>query len=518
MQASLSHLLPPASMTTVNKKTKASLGRSSSLRKARRSLLMGTLVGLGTICLETISLETVGFLTFSPSVIAQEPNSKTNKVVWDDGTIDFHAADFPFKHVHGDHGPKLDERALESMTPAQRASYEQKRKEAEASSHENLARAYRFGQVPADDKSDLAEKYRASQKAFQAATTKIISVMNQYSLAFNASAAEFEELDNAWFESLNAAHVARKDWITRGAELYASDMEEYKFVGMALKEMILYDITADRLDAWADVARILLKGDTSKLDRDWMLSMITACLANNEYDEAIQLGGILRTASETDPNQKLESWTLQYMDTFPSMKREWERELEFRKKDADSGQNPVVELVTSKGKVVIELFEDQAPNTVANFIYLIERSYYNRKSFFRVENLTVAQTGCEKNDGSGSAGYTIPGESTEENYRGHFRGSVALALGSTESGPDRNSGSSQFYICYMPLEHLNKEYTVFGRVIEGMENMSLLRHVNLANKEEKEGGANPDLLIRAKVIKKRDHEYRPTPHQGRLFH
>ena len=69
----------------------------------------------------------------------------------------------------------------------------------------------------------------------------------------------------------------------------------------------------------------------------------------------------------------------------------------------------------------------------------------------------------------------------------------------------------------MPLMHLNQEYTVFGRVIEGMENIALLRHLNLANKEEKESGETPDSIRSIRVIRKRSHEYRPTPHQGRLF-
>jgi cyclophilin family peptidyl-prolyl cis-trans isomerase len=69
----------------------------------------------------------------------------------------------------------------------------------------------------------------------------------------------------------------------------------------------------------------------------------------------------------------------------------------------------------------------------------------------------------------------------------------------------------------IPLPHLDGNYTVFGRVIEGIEILGLLRQLNLANKEEKKENANPDFIIRAKVLRKRDHEYKPTPVRGKLF-
>lgn len=449
------------------------------------------------------------------NLLAQEPSSQTPRIQWNDGTIDFHDPKLGIPHSHGS-GPIADARALEAMTPAQKASYERKIKEAEEASHEKIARAIRFAQIAKDDVNPLAVSYRDAQQAFQVATIQLVMTLNEFGLTFDATTAEVDALDQKWFQGLMTAHESRKSWISKGAELFASDPTKYKNIGTALKEMLIYDMSADRVEAWAGVSSRLLAVEPTVLDFDWLVNLTSAALGNNEYDEAIRMGALLIESSEQE--QAADRLRL-YIDTFPNLKKEWERELELRKLEAEKNDNPQVELITSKGRVVIELFEDSAPNTVANFIYLVEKKYYDWKAFFRVENLTVAQTGCEKNDGSGSTGYTIASESTEDSYRANVRGSLALALGGHEGVMDTNSGSSQFYFCFMPLAHLNKEYTVFGRVIEGMENLSLLRHLNLADKsKDKEKSAEtPDSIRSVKVLRKRDHEYRPTPHQGRLF-
>jgi peptidyl-prolyl cis-trans isomerase B (cyclophilin B) len=111
-------------------------------------------------------------------------------------------------------------------------------------------------------------------------------------------------------------------------------------------------------------------------------------------------------------------------------------------------------------EVVIELFEKDAPNTVANFEKLAKEGFYNGLTFHRVIPGFVAQGGCPNGTGTGGPGYTI---NCEINPNKHERGSLAMA----HAG--RNTGGSQFYICYKPQPHLDGQHTVFGKVIEGME-------------------------------------------------
>ncbi len=113
------------------------------------------------------------------------------------------------------------------------------------------------------------------------------------------------------------------------------------------------------------------------------------------------------------------------------------------------------------GDIVIELFPDAAPNTVASFKKLAGDGFYNGLTFHRVIPGFVAQGGDPKGDGTGGPGYHVK---AEFNSHKHERGSVAMARSA-----DPDSAGSQFYICYAPQPHLDGSYTVFGKVIEGMD-------------------------------------------------
>jgi peptidyl-prolyl cis-trans isomerase B (cyclophilin B) len=114
------------------------------------------------------------------------------------------------------------------------------------------------------------------------------------------------------------------------------------------------------------------------------------------------------------------------------------------------------------GVVKLELFEKDAPGTVANFEKLANSGFYNGLTFHRVIPGFVAQGGCPIGNGTGGPGYTIKCE-TEGNPHKHVRGVIAMA----HRGKD--TGGSQFYITYDAFPHLDGVHTVFGKVIEGME-------------------------------------------------
>ena len=108
-----------------------------------------------------------------------------------------------------------------------------------------------------------------------------------------------------------------------------------------------------------------------------------------------------------------------------------------------------------------------APKTVENFVTLAKKGYYNGLTFHRVVPDFVVQGGCPKGDGTGGPGYTIP---AEFNSKKHLRGSVAMAR---SQHPD--SAGSQFYICYGATPHLDRNYTVFGQVMSGMEHVDRIK-------------------------------------------
>ena len=118
-----------------------------------------------------------------------------------------------------------------------------------------------------------------------------------------------------------------------------------------------------------------------------------------------------------------------------------------------------VAMETDRGRIVMELFSESSPVTVANFLALAKAGYYDGLTFHRVVSGFVVQGGCPRGDGWGGPGYTIPCEVTAEPYE---RGSVGMAL----AGKD--TGGSQFFITHSPQPHLDGRYTLFGRVVEGM--------------------------------------------------
>ena len=122
-----------------------------------------------------------------------------------------------------------------------------------------------------------------------------------------------------------------------------------------------------------------------------------------------------------------------------------------------------VTMTMSDGNVVeIELFEKEAPNTVANFEKLANEGFYDGLVFHRVIPGFVAQGGCPKGTGTGGPGYMID---CEINSNKHQKGSLAMA----HAG--KNTGGSQFYISYGPQPHLDNAHTVFGKVTSGMEHV-----------------------------------------------
>ena len=119
------------------------------------------------------------------------------------------------------------------------------------------------------------------------------------------------------------------------------------------------------------------------------------------------------------------------------------------------------------GEIRLEFFPADAPKTVENFVTLAKKGFYNGLTFHRVVKDFVVQGGCPKGDGTGGPGYTIP---AEFNAQKHLRGSVAMAR---SQHPD--SAGCQFYICYGPTPHLDKNYTVFGTVTSGMEHVDRIK-------------------------------------------
>jgi peptidyl-prolyl cis-trans isomerase B (cyclophilin B) len=121
-------------------------------------------------------------------------------------------------------------------------------------------------------------------------------------------------------------------------------------------------------------------------------------------------------------------------------------------------------ITTEKGKMKVEFFAEDAPNTVANFVKLAKEGYYDGLNFHRVIPNFVIQGGCPDGTGTGGPGYTIKCE-LDGNNQHHDRGVLSMA----HAG--RDTGGSQFFICHSRdnTSHLDRNHTCFGKVVEGLE-------------------------------------------------
>lgn len=147
--------------------------------------------------------------------------------------------------------------------------------------------------------------------------------------------------------------------------------------------------------------------------------------------------------------------------------------------DSSAGVRAIIQLAKG-GKVVIKFYPQDAPESVANFIKLAKKGFYDGLTFHRVIPGFVAQGGDPNGDGSGGPGYTIKGEFTENgvnNTQTHVKGAVAMARTNV---PD--SAGSQFYICLDAQPSLDGKYAVFGQVIEGMD---AVEQIQVGDKMEK---------------------------------
>ena len=135
-----------------------------------------------------------------------------------------------------------------------------------------------------------------------------------------------------------------------------------------------------------------------------------------------------------------------------------------------------VKISTDKGDMIAELYDNETPITVKNFLDLISKGFYNGLNFHRVIPGFVVQGGCPNGIGNGGPGYTIQCEvSAQKQY--HDKGVLSMA----HAG--RNTGGSQFFICHnrQGTQHLDGNHTCFGRVIEGLDIIEQIRQGDKMN-------------------------------------
>ena len=356
--------------------------------------------------------------------------------------------------------------------------------------------------VPADDAGKTDEAVASTEKPAREEFQQVLANWKTLLKEIRDVRAQFlhvaedAKLDDLRerFQELKAEGIAMEPALRKAAlaafeESPNEDRELTRFlVGMAVDSNRFDDYEV----AW-QISNSLITSDCE--DRRIYEQAGMAAFALHRFEEADKF---LKEAQRLGSLENEEAQ--KYIQVAEDYQQYWEEEQRIRAKEAEAGDLPRVKFVTSKGDIVLELFENEAPETVGNFVHLVKSGFYSDKVFHRVIPQFVAQGGCPKGDGSGGPGYDIFCECRKPDHRKHFSGVISMAHHGL------NTGGSQFFLTFVPTAHLNGKHTVFGRIVEGMD---VLRKLQRIDPEAKKLVA-PDKIISAEVMNLRDHPYVPN--------
>lgn len=307
-----------------------------------------------------------------------------------------------------------------------------------------------------------------------------------------------ESLKKEYDERLKEGEELEPKLIQAAERAFPTAGEKQPEIGNFLLQQLKHYVEHDNDEPAIEIARALIDNgyDNPRVYNYGGLAAYSA----NDFDLAA------KWLKEGDQHSVLDVDAKQFLTHIKQYQEMWKTEQELQAAEAKADDLPRAVLKTTKGDIVVELFENQAPNTVANFISLVEKELYDGIKFHRVLANFMAQGGDPNGDGTGGPGYTIPDEIDRSDFRNHFRGSLSMAK---TAAPD--SGGSQFFLMFRPSgpaagNNLNGKHTVFGRVVDGLDVLWRLQRIN---PEEPTPGVKPDRILEAKVLRKRDHAYVP---------
>lgn len=366
------------------------------------------------------------------------------------------------------------------------------------------------------DGNDKPPEIKPQTKEFRLALDalkKHLTKLNETVVRYNTGEmSEDRKNRRRWNELIEEGLPLFQNMMQAALAEFKQDPEKNFEIANLLYYVVKQEVEGDRPEGTLDLIEALIEFDYP--DPQLRNFHTIAAFGLNEYDRCYE--SLKFMVDNKRASEKLE----EMFEDFEGNKRLWEEELEYRKQDAAGEPLPKVLIQTTKGDIEVELFENQAPETVGNFLSLVESGYYENLTFHRVTQHYMVQTGCENGDGTGTPGYTVFGEMNKPNARKFFRGTLGLALASNvETGEILpNSGGSQFFFSVLPAYNLNGVYTAFGRVTKGMHVLGILAKIDPEEDKEKkkddESKEMPDEIIRIEVLNKRDHEYKPNKVEG----
>lgn len=340
------------------------------------------------------------------------------------------------------------------------------------------------------DAGTAAERFAASHQEWGDLSTRLDDVVSEFK---SADADRRTELRKEHQQLVADADTLLARLRVDGIAAYAEAPNDDQQVVELLVSLLASDVRSDRYDEAAEIAELLTENECDdkrihQLAGTAAYGLDDFAAAKKHLAKAKELGA-LSGAGQILNNDCASVLTL------------WKTESEKRQQEAEQDDLPRVRLTTNKGDLVIELYENEAPQTVGNFVRLVEDGFYDGLTFHRVLPGFMAQGGCPDGTGGGGPGYEIYCECLQPTHRKHFRGTLSMA----HAGP--NTGGSQFFLTFRRTPHLDSRHTVFGRVVEGLDILPQLQRRDPTAAGRK---PTPDKIVSATVVRKRKHEYKPS--------
>jgi len=342
---------------------------------------------------------------------------------------------------------------------------------------------------PATAAEGPAEQYAAVRAQWDELNGKLDALITQFR---TAAPEQREEIRNQYVALIGQINDLFPKLREVAIEAYKAAPNADESLTRLLVGITASDLRTDQYEDAAKLAGLMIKNDCPEKAIYGLAGSAAYCL--DDFAAAEKYLTTAREAEVLDRDGQV------YATDANLAKQLWAKEQQLRQAEAAADDLPRVLMKTTKGDMIIELYENEAPQTVGNFVSLVETGFYNGLTFHRVLPGFMAQGGCPDGTGAGGPGYDIYCECGKPEHRNHFRGTLSMA----HAGKD--TGGSQFFLTFRRTSHLDGVHTVFGRVIEGLDVLEKLQRID----PQRPSGAEPDKIVEAKVIRKRDHKYEPT--------
>ncbi|QDU58099.1 peptidylprolyl isomerase [Aeoliella mucimassa] len=359
----------------------------------------------------------------------------------------------------------------------------------------------------APDKQTAQAAYDKAEGEYQEVLKEIVALRSQFE---DSDDARRKEINTELQPLIAKAREKVANWTMAALDLYKAAPNENEDVSNLLVGMSQHLVVGspapggtggnfvggDQFEEALPIIKALIEGGHPEKSLYLWGGVAAVCVG--EIDTAEKY---LNQAKESGAMGEQNEFTMQamsYLQNIETFRKEWEAEQKIREAEAKADNLPRVKFTTTKGEIVIELFEDQAPIATANMITLVKDGFYKDVVFHRVLPHFMAQGGDPTGTGSGGPGYSIPCECYEPDARKHFRGTISMA----HAG--RDTGGSQFFLCFVPTNFLNGRHTAFGRVVEGIEVLGKLQRIDPSASGP---FPTPDKILKAEVIRDRGHAY-----------